>query len=244
MSNSLVKTIDLLIEASFYFVIAIPLLFYGGVEIWAKALIHYLVTLIFLLFALKSLIIGKVVLFGRRLTLPIVALLVSLAVSVLFSVYLNSSLRSFILFFDGIAIFLLFISGERTRRDFQRIIMMLVLIGIFQSLYAIYKPVFIPGAVKGSWYVTGSFYNHNHFAAFVELLFFIPLFVLALKKGLTPWKKYFYWGASIIFAISVVLALSRGALVSLILSFLILAIIRFKGRTRLAIVSSLFFCPL
>jgi hypothetical protein len=243
MDDTRIRIIDYGIEILIYAAFAVPMIFLGGVEPWARTFLHAIITILLLLFVIRSVLSGKFTVFGQQIYLPLLVLLGSLLLSTVLSVYINQSLRFLILLIDAIAVFLFSLSIERDKKHFERMMLVILAIGVLSSIYAVYKPLFSTGTGRGSFYVTGTFFNHNHFAAFIELLIFIPIFFVIIKKDYEPWKKYFLRGCLALFSLTLILSLSRGAIVSIFLTMLCLSLLRAKDKYKKALVGALFFCP-
>lgn len=231
-----------MMEINIYAVFAVPMAFFGGVELWAQYLTHYLVCSLLFLYVIRSSMRKEIGLIAGKPVLAIGVFLLVLLLSSCFSVNLNHSLRFLILMVDAVVVFLVIVSMPKSADFYERLLTVILSIGILHCVYAIYKPLFIPDPAKGGLYITGRFFNHNHFVAFIELLFFIPIVFLLLKRDMVKWKKYFFGVAAGLFALSVIMSISRGGLVSIVTVSLILSLMLLKDRIRVIVLSSLFFC--
>lgn len=236
-----VKIVDLMMELGLYAAVFLPMYFFGGVETWIKTVSHWIVVLLLALFTVRSIHERRFPPFSSRSGALLGFFLAAIFLSTVLSVYVEDSLRSLIVFIDAIAIFAISSSMDRERKDHERILYVLLALGSLHCLYAIYKPL-MSEVIQSKWHITGTFYNHNHFAAFVELLFFIPLSLLFFKKD-ASWRKYVLWFSMAVFSLALLLSLSRGALISVILTFSVFCILVLKKRTRFLAAGSLFFCP-
>jgi len=239
----ILNVLKILIELVLYSIIIIPLLSFGGVELRTIAIIQYLIFVLLALSVIKSGISGRFLVFKWKFkALPLIFLF-TMALSTVMSENLNDSYKSLIIFFDAVLIFFISLSEKRTRQSIERFVFVLILTGLILSMYAIFKPLFVPYAIKGSWHITGTFYNHNHFASFISLLIFFPVFILFKKKNILPWKKYFLLFAFSINSIALIVSLSRGALVSVLAAFMLFGLLELKKNKKMISVVTLFFCP-
>jgi len=238
-----IEILDILAEATFYIILVIPMLFLGGVLPWSGLLIHIFATLLLVIYFSKSFLLGRIIFFGKMFNILAGLLFISLALSTIFSVYRHGSISNLILFLDALIVFIVSVSEKKNRNYFERVVFVLVLVGILHAVYAIYKPLFMPALGKGSWYLNGTFYNNNHFAAYIELIFFLPVLMLYFRKDLIPAKKYILWIAVVSYSLALLMSLSRGAVVSVLFTFVLISLVKFPGRKKVLTAVSLFFYP-
>ena len=161
-----------------------------------------------------------------------------------------------------LSIFFLIVNMVRTRKDINRLVLVIILVGCFEAFYGLIE--YFSGSqhiflYKKKWYlesVTGTFINRNHFAGYLEMV--VPL-VLGLALSAVPhlknWRASLKWMAGervnlvalgffavIVMSLAIIFSRSRAGILSFAASMVFLVCI-FRGewgsRTKLWIIVSI-----
>ncbi|MFA5142991.1 MAG: O-antigen ligase family protein [Candidatus Omnitrophota bacterium] len=151
-------------------------------------------------------------------------------ISCFFSIYKYDSLYGMIKLFCYIGIYYLVVN-EFDRETIKRILYIVIGMGALLSIYGLMQYL---NLLNHSWWdpkdlIAATFVNHNHFSGYLELV--IPVTViLVMKKPPSTARQLFAFSALVVMIMVFILAQSRGAWVSLTISFLALACILAKKK--------------
>jgi len=160
--------------------------------------------------------------------IPILIFAVLAITSFFFSIYKHDSLYGLVKLFCYAGIYYLIVN-EFDREMIKRLLYLVVAVGAALSIYGILQYLNILGH---SWwnpkeFIAATFVNHNHFAGYLEMA--IPVTVgFIIKKPLKP--RLLVLSALIVMVTVFILTQSRGAWISLGLSFLIMIFLFAKKR--------------
>jgi O-antigen ligase len=140
------------------------------------------------------------------------------------SFYRLATIEELIKFLSFFAIFICTVNILKKKEQFERIILVIIFLGLALSFYGAAKKYFILGKeVTGSF---STFGNRNHFAAYMEMIAPLSLaYALSLRDTL---KKIVFGFVAVLICVSVFLSLSRAGTVSLSVSLTIMFFLLFK----------------
>jgi O-antigen ligase/tetratricopeptide (TPR) repeat protein len=203
---------------------------YGSIEDYWRFLFISLIALSGIFTAVKFFQNkGSGLVFHKPYTYLIVIIILVLMIA-LFSPRAHVALRSWV-FFAGTGLLpIIIINNFNTKKKLQRLVLVLFLSGIAFSIYELTTMVIsatAPGEHLRSTF-TSTFYNHNHFAAFLELIlpFAISGFLFYKKR---EQKSLAYILLSALFFATLLLTFSRGGIISFIIALLIVILIYMKN---------------
>ena len=196
----------------------------GAVRIWSATpveLVAYSMIFLWLLKVANGK--GAAPLRGGPLTAPIALFAILAASSFAFSIYKHDSFYSLIRLFAYIGLYYV-IANEFSRRMRKNVILLVISVGGIISAYGLLQYFGVSG--KSWWYpneyLAATYVNHNHFAGYLELI--IPVAATVLIANAND-SSIFYKLALTIFLVfmgaAFILTQSRGAWISIGLSFLI-----------------------
>ena len=157
------------------------------------------------------------------------------------------------------SVFFIIVNMARTRKDINRLVLVIVLVGCFEAFYGLIEyfggnqHIFL---YKKKWYlesVTGTFINRNHFAGYLEMS--IPL-VLGLALSAVPhlrsWRASLKWMAGekmnlvalgffavIVMSLALIFSRSRAGILCFVASLIFLGCLfagEWGSRTKLWII--------
>ncbi len=217
-------------------VIFTPIAF-GGVQGWAKAILHIEVIIAISLFFIKQIQEQcKIKSNKTDLYLPALAMSTLVIFSALFSVNPRTSLWAVILFFDYILLLYLFVNTVHTRRQLRQIISIIIIMGVFISIIGIAIQLrggnfFNLGNNKADGTRFSALYvNPDHMAGYMEMA--IPLALGFITTGIDNFKRFGIIIAIFLMFIALLFSLSRGAWTGLA-SAIIFLILGFRLHRRL-----------
>lgn len=175
--------------------------------------------------------------------LPII-LFLSLAVfSFIIAVYKHDSLYSLFRLVAYTGLYFI-IASDFNHKMRKRIILFAISTGVLLSVYGLLQ---YAGLLSHPWWsvkgwLSSTYRNHNHFAGWLELVIpvtitmTIKLFADEREKSLTQ-EKIFMTSALTVMAAAFLLAQSRGAWVSLIISIIMMAVLMIKKSGKIWIIA-------
>lgn len=226
---------------------------YGTVHQPIIALFYLMVVLAMIAWAVDSFRSGKIRFSRSRLQIPLLLLGLYAGIQIIpFGYYAEAgglsgiartiSVEPFATQVTGLHMFLL--SGFfavalyclNSAVRLRRLVSILTVFGFAYAFYAILQSVLSPDKIFGIYkpqYATpfGSFVNRHDFAAVIEMLIALPLGMI-FAGAIRPDKRLLYLVAVAIMGASLLLSGSRGGLVSLIASILLLIIMTTRSRGR------------
>lgn len=152
------------------------------------------------------------------LDIPILLFLAFASVSCIFSIYSHDSLAAMGRLLILIGIYYVTVNKIHEKSG-ERLMTLTVILGAVLSVYGLGQYFF---DIPHSWWADGRFIsstyiNHNHFAGYLEMVIPVAIGLLIGSKDIT--RRFLLAFACIIMAAAFLLAQSRGAWISLILSF-------------------------
>ena len=242
MSERLDKTIAVGLLVAVVF----TALAHGAVESWSLALYELIITLLLLMWAIKSILDRKLKIKIPALAWPIFALLAIGAVQSISTGGPDTEVRSLsmdveatratvtVLFFLLMS-FLIAANFLDSRERFQTLIRFMVVYGLVLAVFALIQHLTWDG--RFYWFrptrvyaVFGPFANRNHYAGYMAML--IPVPVGLILSRAVPKEAWLLFGfAAAIMGLTVVVSLSRGGIVSLFSGLMFVAVM--SGRQAL-----------
>ena len=212
------------------FIIAFSPLWKGGARIWPLTIIAITSYALIFLWLWRVNNTQQYKIKRTAIDIPILVFAVLAIISALFSVYKYESVYALLKSFCYVGIYYL-IANEFDRDAVKRILYIVIGMGTALSVYGLLQYL---NLLDHSWwdpkdFIAATFVNHNHFSGYLELA--IPVTViLAMKRSSSTARKLFALSALIIMTMVFILAQSRGAWMSLTVSFLVMAYIFTKRR--------------
>ncbi|MBI3652534.1 MAG: O-antigen ligase family protein [Acidobacteria bacterium] len=234
------------IANGFILVIVFTALAHGAVEAWSVASFALLIILLLGLWAVKALLDQRLELTLPTLLWPMLALLlygVAQSITVTrqdgqlasLSMDVEATRHALPVIFFLLVSFVLAANFFNTAERWRTLLTFMMFFGFALALFALIQNFTWNG--KLYWLRTtpyaavGPFVNRNHYAGFMEMLVPLPLAFLATRAARKElWMLYIF--VTVVMALSVVLSLSRGGVVSMLASvvFLVLANARRKSK--------------
>jgi O-antigen ligase len=216
--------------------IAISVLAFGGVESWGQAILEIGAAALFAFWGVSAFRHGRFEIHWNWLYLPLLGLGIIAITQYLFalSVYPYLTKIEFLKWGAYVLLFFLMLESFRTEKQVKQLAWFLLGLGFAVSLLGIVERFTFNG--KLYWLIPlpegaapfGPFVNSNHFAGFVELV--VPLgLAMLLLRARKPEQFTFLLLFTIVPAAALVLAGSRGGIISLLLE---LALLAFLSRTQ------------
>lgn len=204
---------------------------FGSNEPWSVGLFQLMITLLLLLWIIKSVADRRVKIIVPALALPIAGLFVlGLAQSIAYtgsdgqirslSMDVEATRGATLMLFFLLASFIIVRNFFVTRERLGAMANVLIVYGLAMSVFALMQYFTWDGRIYWTrptpWGIAfGPFVNRNHYAGYMEMLAPLPL-ALILARGVRKESWVFYGFAAAIMSISVFVSLSRGGMVSVI----------------------------
>ena len=230
-------------------VVIFTALAFGSNEPWSVGLFELAITVLLLLWAIKSMADRRLCIEIPKLALPVVGLLVlGLAQSIAFtggdgrphslSLDVEATRAATLVVFFLLASFIIAANFFATSERLGALINLLVIYGVGLAVFALIQYFTWSGQIywmrTSIWGVAfGPFVNRNHYAGYMEMLTPLPLALIAARSvSKEAWGFYGFAGA--IMGLSVILSLSRGGIISLMagLAFIAVASARVKRKAE------------
>jgi O-antigen ligase len=216
--------------------IALAVLSFGGVESWGQAIVEIGAAALFVLWGAMAVRRGYFEIHWNWLYLPLLGLGIIALTQYLFGLSVYPYLTKVELLKWGAYVLLFFLMFEsfRTEKQVKELVWFFLWLGFAVSLLGIVQHFTFNG--KLYWLVSlpegaapfGPFVNSNHFAGFVELV--VPLgLAMLLLRARKPEQLTLLLLFTIVPVAALVLAGSRGGIISLLLE---LALLAFVSRTQ------------
>lgn len=175
--------------------------------------------------------------------MPIVLFLIIIVISTITSIYFIGSFRDLALHIGGLCFVIVMMNSVKTKEDFNKVFIMLVISATLVAFYGLYQYV-VGVDMEAAWVDTVNspdvsiriysvFYNPNILAEY--LIFIIPLSVSLLWYSKKLHKKILFLGTTGICTLALVLTLSRGGWLGFAFSALIF-ILLIERRLLLSII--------
>lgn len=200
---------------------------YGSVEELWKFLLISAIALTGILTAIKFFLNKNSRIILHKSYTYLLAIIIAVLIISLFSPRPYVSLRSWI-FFAGIALIpFIIINNFNTKEKLKRLIFVLFFSGIVFSIYGLTKIV-LSSLTPGEHFrltFTSTFYNHNHFAGFLECILPFAISGVFFYRKEREHKFFQYILLSAIFFATLLLTFSRGGIISSMIAFLIVILL-------------------
>jgi O-antigen ligase len=226
ISISISKNKVSLDEILLFFLLLFGPLAHGLVETWSITTALLTVLSLVSIAVLTRIHKGELRFYRTPADIPIFLFLIAILISYCISVYPYASR---IIIYKGLAGLALFFYIVNTQRSHQKINLLLWVIVILGTMYAVMGLTLIDGDILGfkiysqKRYNISLFYvNYNHFAGYLELVFCLSVGLAAASKG---GKRILLFGMTVLIAAAALFTLSRGGIIGLTggLAFFIIA---------------------
>lgn len=159
------------------------------------------------------------------------------AISSIFAINYNISIFGYVKRYEGLIVilsyYLLFLNSRvLDKKLINKLLNILIYVGIFNCLYAILQVIFNAPFVmkfKWCWMASGLNYNPNFFGSFMCTIGLISICMYLFNDR----RKIFYFISSIIMMIGLVLAQSTGPMIGYFFGIFILLIVLFKRKIKI-----------
>lgn len=204
----------------------------GAVRIWSITVVLFIESILIFVWLLKINNTGRYGLKRTDADVPIALFVILGVTSLFFSVYRHDSFYAILELLGYVGVFYLVINefdGVMVKRLIRLIIGLgsaLGLYGLLQYFGALNHPWWVPKDFLASTYV-----NHNHFAGFLELVIPVTMAMSISLKNRRLLLQSALILALVIMVPAFILTQSRGAWVSLVVSFFAMGIIFLRRRT-------------
>ena len=222
------------------FAVVFTALAHGAVEAWSSALLKLLIVVLGLLWVVKIAIDRKISLFIPQAALPLVCLLgLGLAQSIAWtaddgrrvslSMDVEATRAAVTMIFCLLVVFLLAANLFNRRSRLTGLAWFFTIYGFAMAVFALIQHFTWNGRlywVRPAFQLTsafGPFVNHNTYAGYMELLMMVPAGVFLTHAVRGP-ARYFCGFAAVIMALSAIVSLSRGGMISIVAGILFLAV--------------------
>jgi O-antigen ligase len=233
---------DIIIQSCLIFILIFTPLAFGAKRLWAITPV-YLATLTALVaLCLRINSEGAASFRWTALGAPILLFLAIAITSSFISAYPHGSVMALYRVITYIAIFYLVVNGIDTKERMARLVGVIVGMGALLSLIGIvlylghsYYRYWLPGST-----LSATFINRDHFAGYLEMV--IPLAAAFLFTDMEKEKKVLVGFFLVMMIIAFVLAASRGAWVSLVMSSCVLVPFLFRKRLLKRMLLAMIIC--
>ncbi|XCN74783.1 MAG: O-antigen ligase family protein [Candidatus Electrothrix aestuarii] len=214
-------------EILLFFLLLFGPLAHGLVETWSITIAYIVIIFLVSFVVLTRIYKGNIVYYRTPADILIALFLICIFVSYCLSVYPYASRIVIYKLLAALALFFYIINTQRSR---EKINLLLWVIVIFGSIYAIMGLTLIDGDFLGfkiysqSRYNISLFYvNRNHFAGYLEMVFCLAI---GLAGALTGGKRILLFGMTVLIATALLFSLSRGGIIGVAcgLSFYIITL--------------------
>ena len=212
----------------------------GATEEWAILFLEEGIVLLFLLWALRGFIAGRVELVSKPLLLPILlfAALVGAQLLLHHTAYWYATWQKSLLWAGYVVLF--FLTGQVFRSGdwLQRFGSALTVFGFVVAMFAILQKFAGNGKIywvlsnQGAGEFFGPYINHAHYAGLMEMLVAFPLVLAMMSATSAPWRVLYSFAALIIGS-SIFLSKSRGGVISFIVELTVLTLVFAQGQRTL-----------
>lgn len=229
--------LDKIISVGLIFLLVFTALAFGTVEPWSVALFELAVTLLLVLWAVKSIVDERLVVLIPGIAWPVCGLVLVGIIQSFTVTEADGQIRSLSLDVEATRLRVLLLGcllvATVLAANFLTKLDRIEKVGRFLTCYGLLFAVF-GLAQHFSWNgkffwiieptfpkdgVFGPFVNRNHFAGYVEMMMPIPL-AMVLHRSVRREAQIFYGFAAVVLGVAAVISLSRGGLVSMFSSAL------------------------
>lgn len=244
-ANATRSRLDTIIIIGILGVVAFTALAFGTVEPWSIFTFELLVILLIFIWGLRTFITKQIALTIPLMMLPMILLfLIGILQSIVIadaggavqslSKDVEATRRATTIIFFLLACVLLTTQVLVEREWVSRVAGFLVIYGLGMAVFALLQYLswdsrfyWLRHTAQGSAF--GPFVNRNHYAGYIEMLIPLPA-ALLFSRDIRSEMRLFYCFAVIVMSISLVMAASRGGMVSLAAGLSFVVIIAIQGR--------------
>ena len=204
----------------------------GAVRIWSMAVLLLIELLLIFLWMWKANNSNKYTFIKTGLNKSILAFAILASLSCIFSIYKRDSFYALLRLSGYIGIYYVVVNEfDHVMR--RRTLLLAACTGAGLSLYGILQYF---GALPHSWwfpqnFLSSTYVNHNHFAGYLELTIPIAMGILIGAKSKTQGSRIILSAALVVMVAALILTQSRGAWISLAISFAIIGVIFIRRKT-------------
>ncbi|MCW5211475.1 O-antigen ligase family protein [Desulfobulbus sp. TB] len=200
-------------EILLFFLLLFGPLAHGTVETWSITTAHLILICLISIAVLTQVYKGQLKCYRTPVDLPIVLFLLAILLSYFTSVTPYTSRTVIYKLLAAVALFFYIIHTQRSREKINLLLWMIVILG---TVYAVMGLTIIKGDILGFKIFSGRHYNislfyvnYNHFAGYLELVFCLSVGLTAANKG---GKRILLFGMTILIALALLFTLSRGGI--------------------------------
>jgi O-antigen ligase len=208
---------------------------FGAVNTWSVSTLELGAGSLALLWLLKGILAGEVQVPRNALFPPMIAFLLVISAQLITNstVYRYATIVELSKYVAYGIFFFLFVDSFRSETRLKSFGYSMSVFGILLALFALIQDQTSNGLIywvvqhRGSQY--GPYVNHNHYAGVMEMLVPIPL-VLAITRLVGETGRLLLVLGTVLIAVTIVLSLSRGGIISFAVEIAILAVCALKRR--------------
>lgn len=185
-------------------------------EIWSITAVYIAVIALLFSSLLSALYNGGLRLYRTPVDLPLLLFCILSVCSFFTSVYPYAGREVMYKMITCLALFYFIVNTQRSTKEIYRLCRILV---VFNGIYAMLGLVWTVGGLpglkifsKGNYDISLFFFNHNHFAGYLELTVWLAVGMATVSRGA---GRVLLFGAGIFMATAVVFSLSRGGIIGL-----------------------------
>ncbi|CAK8717398.1 hypothetical protein GKODMF_08990 [Candidatus Electrothrix gigas] len=200
-------------EILLFFLLLFGPLAHGTVETWSITTAHLIVICLISIAVLTQVYRGQLKCYRTPVDLPIVLFLLAILISYFTSVAPYTSRTVIYKLLAAVALFFYIIHTHRSRKKINLLLWVIVVLG---TIYAVMGLTIIQGDILGFKIFSGRHYNislfyvnYNHFAGYLELVFCLSVGLTAANRG---GKRILLFGMTILIALALLFTLSRGGI--------------------------------
>lgn len=216
-------------------IIAVALIFSplarGAVRMWSMTIVMLIELILIFAWLWKANNSDRYEFKKTAIDVPLAVFALLAAVSFIFSVYKHDSFYALLRLLGYIGIYYLVVN-EFDHAMRRYVMMLAVCIGTALSIYGLLQYF---GIFSHDWWVpkeflSATYVNHNHFAGYLELAMPLAIGLLMGPAGQAQGRRFILIAALAVMAGAFILTQSRGAWLSLVASFLIMAAVLIKRK--------------
>ncbi|MEN3331819.1 MAG: hypothetical protein V7641_1184 [Blastocatellia bacterium] len=211
---------------------------FGANEAWSVGLFEMLITLLLLLWAVKSVKEKEVKITLPAAVWPLAGLCaLGLAQALGLSLDREATRGATVAIFFMLAAFIIAANFFALRQRMSLLVNVLVVFGMALAVFGLVQYFTFEGKIywvrPTPYPAVGSFPNRNHYAGYIEMLAPLP-FALIAARAVRRQSWLFYGFAGIVMAISVFVSLSRGGMMSVVAGIAFVAMLSNRVKPRRA----------
>ncbi len=210
-----------------YAIIILSPIPYGSIEELWKFLLTSAIALTGILLIIKLILNKNIGVIFHKAFIVFYVIILALLFTALFSPRPYSALRSWI-FFAGMGLVpFIIINTFNTREKLKKLLFLLLFSGLIFSIYGLID-VILSATTPGEHFrltFTSTFYNHNHFAGFLECILPFAISSILFNREEKEGKSLKYILLSAILFATLLLTFSRGGIISFVIALLIVVML-------------------